>query len=227
MAHPTPTAPRRRPTALLAAGAAGSLALALSMTGTLSAFTASIQNSTNTAATGYLAMKETLLDSSGTATSTTCSSNDGTAASVASNSATCSTINKYGGTGGVGLTPGGAAQTTNIRITNTGNVPATAFTLTPGTCTATATGGSVNSGTATSATVCSKVMVTITSGSTTLYTGNAGAMTNTDLLSKLGTSSLAAGASIPITFSVKLDSSADNTTQGFTVSQPLTWTFNA
>lgn len=213
-----------RPAAVLAAGALGSLALALSMTGTLSAFTASIQNSTNTAATGYLAMKETLLDSSGAATSTTCSSNDGTSASVASNSATCSSINKYGGTS-VGLVPGGATQTTKISIANTGNVPATAFSLTPGTCSATAQ--SINGGATTSA-VCGKVKVTITSGPTTIWTGFASAMpASIDVLAKLGTSSVGAGSSVPITFAVQLDSTADNTFSGFTISQPLTWTFNA
>ena len=68
----------------------GTSVLALGMSPTFSAFTASIQNSVNTAGTGALIMEET---SGGV----TCTSTDGTEG-LSGNSAICATINNYGGT---------------------------------------------------------------------------------------------------------------------------------
>ncbi|WP_409484279.1 hypothetical protein [Arsenicicoccus dermatophilus] len=226
LARPRPS----RRSAALAAGVAGSLAMALSTSGTLSAFTAQIQNSVNTAASGTLTMKETTSsDAAGGTVTQTCTSNDGTPAGMATNSATCGTINKYGGA--TALTPGGAAATTYVQIVDTGTAPATAFTLTPGACTATAL--ALNGGAAPS-TVCGKFTVTVTAtvgnGTTVhpIYSGTAAAFTSpVNMLAKTGLTSLAPNTPVKLTFSVALDSSADNSFAGYQISQPLTWNFTA
>jgi hypothetical protein len=100
---------------LVLAGGISSLVLALGMSPTFSAFTASIQNTVNTANSGTLAMTET----SG---ANTCTSAVGT----------CTLINKYGGL--TAMKPGDTV-TTPIVIANTGNVDASIFTLTTGACT--------------------------------------------------------------------------------------------
>ena len=74
---------------LISTGIVGALLVAFTFTPTFAGFVASIQNTINSASTGTLTMKET----SGTYT---CNSTDGAGATT--NSATCSTINKYGGT---------------------------------------------------------------------------------------------------------------------------------
>jgi len=73
---------------LISTGIVGALLVAFTFTPTFAGFAASIQNTINSASTGTLTMKET----SGTYT---CNSTDGAGATT--NSATCSTINKYGG----------------------------------------------------------------------------------------------------------------------------------
>lgn len=206
MSEGTPA--RRISLPLVLAGGVSSLVLALGMSPTFSAFTASIQNSVNTTASGTLIMQET---SGGL----TCKSTDG--AAISTNAATCSTINKYGGTGTL-LTPGGAANTTTVTIANTGTVAASSFTLTPGACTQSALSTPV--GTATD--LCAKLHVKITTGGTTVYEGSASALTAVQSLTPL-----AAGGSASYTFAVSLDSSADNTYQGLQASQPLTWAFQA
>ena len=141
---------------VVAAGAIASLLIGFTLTPTFAALVASIQNSTNTANTGTLTMKET----SGSAS---CNSFD----SNSTNTATCSTINKYGG---VTLVPGGAAKETNLSIQNTGSMQATSFTLTPGACTQSAVGGSSFSGSATD--LCDKIKVKITSGASVIFDGS-------------------------------------------------------
>jgi hypothetical protein len=194
---------------LVLAGSVSSLVLALGMSPTFSAFTASIQNSTNSAATGTLVMQET-------GTAGTCLSTDG-AKGLSENTATCATINKYGGTTAL-LTPGGAANVTTVTIKNVGTVPATTFSLTPGACTQTTP--TTTTGSATD--LCAKLHVKITTGATTVYDGSADAFKTAQTLT-----ALAAGASASYTFTVSLDSTADNTYQGLQASQPLTWTFQA
>jgi len=194
------------------AGGVSSLLLAFSLTPTFSALTASIQNSTNTAGIGTLIMQE----SDGT---NTCNSTDG--GNVSSNSATCSSINKYGGD--LAMTPGKVA-TTNITIKNTGTVAASSFSLTPGTC-AQSNNGSAN-GTATD--LCSKLSVVIKSGSTTVYTGTAaGLSTSLNLLTLLSKSGVAANESVPFVITATMDPNLGNTYQGLKVSQTMTWNFGA
>ena len=196
---------------LIISGVFASAIIALSMTPTFSALVASIQNTANAAGTGSLAMQES--NSDGTIL---CNSTDST-----SNTATCATINKYGGN--LAMIPG-QTVTTNISIKNTGSVTATSFSLTGGTCTQ-STNGTV-SGTATD--LCAKYNITIKSGSVTIYQGTAAALSGQtiDMIAK-GIPAVAAGTTVPFTISAQLDSSASNTYQGLKISQPLTWTFGA
>lgn len=211
----SPASPKRPRFALytVIAGAVASLVLALGVSPTIAAFTASIQNSTNTVGTGFLSMQET----SG---SFTCNSTDG--GSISTNSATCATINKYGGTA-TALAPGGS-QTTSVTIKNTGNITANAFTLTPGACTQSNLG--TPNGTATD--LCSQITLLVKSGANTIYSGTLAAFTApVNLVTAPGGSTVAAGASVVYTFQVTLPASAGNTYQGLQVSQPLTWSFSS
>jgi uncharacterized repeat protein (TIGR01451 family) len=221
MPPPSPApGPARRsrftPLALLT-GVLGVVILALSMNSSLAAFTASITNSVNTAAAGTLIMQEQ--NAAGT---TTCLSTDGTGNNVATNAATCSTINKYGGS--TTMVPGQTVSTT-VTIKNVGTAPATSFTLAPGTCTQS---GNVT-GSATD--LCAKlgVVLTQTVGSTTT-TITPASSTLTSLASG-GALSLsapvAAATTISYTFAVTLASGAGNTYQGLAASQPLVWTFTS
>lgn len=208
---------RRMTPAVWLTGGVTAVVLALAPTGVLGAFTASITNDTNTAATGALSMKETLLDDKGAATTTTCDST----------TATCTTINKYGGTDKA-LVPG-ASHTTNIQIQNTGTVPATAFTLKPGTCTTTKLAG------AGSGDLCGVLTVTVKQANAFAELGGATAVVNSVAANSTGFAGatieldkpIAAGASKYLQITVTLPATADETVQGQQVSQPLTWTFTA
>jgi hypothetical protein len=195
---------------------ASSLILALGMTPTFSSFTASISGDVNSASTGTIVMQE--MDSSGTIT---CLSTDG--GGVWLNAASCSTMNKYGGN--LGMRPGdGAVVVTYIR--NIGTIAASSFSLTPGVCVQSATG--TLSGSATD--FCSKIAVSITSGSTTIVNGTAatlGSVGAIDVLSRLGLARVQPGLQITFTVTTTMDPTVDNSYQGLRVSQPMTWTFSA
>ena len=206
--------PRRFTPAAVLAGAVGSIALAASMTGTLSAFTASINNTVNTTAAGTLSMQEQ--NGAGT---TTCNSTD--AGTISTNAATCATINKYGGS--TTMVPG-TPTTTNITIKNTGTIAASTFTLTPAACTQ-FTNGTPN-GTATD--FCAQLTVVIKSGATTIYSGTAAALGTGGVLTlPAGVAPVAPGATVPFTFTTTLAAGAGNTYQGLGASQGLTWTFTS
>lgn len=201
---------------IVIAGGLSSLVLAVGMTPTFSAFTASIQNTVNTAGTGTLALQE--IDAAG---NVTCNSTDG--GSINTNAATCATINKYGGNLAMNV---GDRNIENITLKNTGTVDAAAFTLTPGACTQSAN-GSVNGS---AVDLCAKTTVTIVSGSNTIYSGTAAAFGSAgtiNLLSKINANDFAANTSIPVTITVKLDGSLGNTYQGLKISQPMTWAVSA
>jgi len=200
---------------VIAAGAISSALLAFSMTPTFSALAASIQNTVNTAGSGTLTMQEA--DSTGLVL---CNSTDG--GSVSTNSATCATINNYGGN--LNMVPG-QTVTTTVTVKNTGTVPASAFSLAGGTCVQ-ANNGSVN-GTATD--MCAKIQLLVKSGTTTIYTGTATgfATANLNINSLIASPSVAPGTSVPLSFAVTLDSAAGNTYQGLKVTQPMTLTFGA
>ena len=197
----------------IATGVLGAALLATSMSGTLSGFAASITNSNNTAATGALVMQEQSSD----ATPITCLSTDG--GSVSTNTATCSTINKFGGS--TTMIPG-QTVTTAITIKNVGSVAASTFTLTPGTTCAQGTNGSLN-GTATD--LCAKLNVVIKSGSAVVFSGTAASLAGAAASAITMPAAPAAGASVPFSIAVTLASTAGNTYQGLSASLPLTWTF--
>ncbi|MCZ2404798.1 hypothetical protein IV498_16860 [Paenarthrobacter sp. Z7-10] len=208
---------RRRFTPIaLITGLAGVALLSLSVTGTLSGFTASITNSTNTAGSGSLVMQEQTTGG----TAVTCLSTDG--GSVSTNTASCATINKFGGS--TTLVPGGPAVNTAITIKNIGSVPASTFTLTPG-ATCTQSNNGTQNGTA--ADFCAKLKVVITSGATTVFTGTAATLAG----AAAGATSItmppapAAGVSTPFNIAVSLDSTVLNNYQGLAASLPLTWAF--
>lgn len=196
----------------IATGVLGAVLLSVSMSGTLSGFVASITNSSNTAASGALVMQEQ--NAAGT---TSCSSTDG--GTVSTNASTCSTINKYGGS--TTMIPG-QTVTTAIKINNTGTVAANTFTLTGGACTQ-GTNGTLN-GTATD--LCSQMTVVITNTTTSanVFTGTLAAFAAKGAIS-LPTA--ASGSSTGFSIAVTLPSSAGNTYQGLSASQPMTWTFNS
>jgi hypothetical protein len=199
----------------IATGVLGAVLLSVSMSGTLSAFTASILNPTNTAATGVLTMQETGPGA------VTCSSTDG--GTVSTNSATCSGINKFGGS--TTMVPGTAVNTP-IVITNTGTVKANSFTLTPGACTK----GTIGTLYGTATDICSKmtVVITNTTASTTIFTGTLATLATSGAIS-VGTP--IAGAATNINFAITLPASGsaatDNTYQGLSVAMPLTWTMTS
>lgn len=208
-------AKRRRfaPIAVVA-GVAGAVLLSLSLTGTMSGFVASITNSQNTAATGALVMQE-----QNAGATVTCLSTDG--GSVSTNAATCSTINKFGGSST--MTPGNTV-TTPITIKNVGTVAATTFTLTPGAACTQTNSGTLN-GTATD--LCSKLNVVITSGATTVFSGTAASLAGATAAAFTMPAAPAAGVSVPFTFAVTLASTAGNTYQGLQASVPMTWSFGS
>jgi hypothetical protein len=194
----------------IATAAAAAVLLSVSMSGTLSGFVASIQN-TGSAASGTLVMEE---KTTGSTAPFTCLSTEG--ASIGTNTASCTTVNKFGGS--TTMIPG-QTITTSVAIKNAGTVAANTFTLTPGaTCTQSANGPV--SGTATD--FCAKLNVVITSGTTTVYSGTAAALAGS--APKILTAP-AAGVSTPFTFAVTLDQSAGNAYQGLAATLPMTWTF--
>jgi hypothetical protein len=194
---------------LVLAGGVSSLVLALGMSPTFSAFTASITNSTNTANAGTLIMSET-------GNGKTCLSTDGTGNSVALNTASCATINKYGGLSS--MKPGDSITTT-IVIANTGTVDAATFGLTPATCVS--TGGGTGAGD-----LCKQLKVTMTQDSTAVISNVA----PKDLVAT-GFTTVEAGKNTSIDITVSFPSTGsnvtDNTFQGTQASQPLTWTFQS
>ncbi|PPK62571.1 hypothetical protein V5P93_002039 [Actinokineospora auranticolor] len=191
---------------VIAGGLVGTTLLALALTGTLSAFTAAITNTTDTLSTGSLILRET--DGSNTCTST----------SSSTNAANCATINKYSGST---LLPGGSATKT-VTLANDGTITPATFTLTPGTC---SQSGSV-SGITPASDFCSQVTLKIYAAATatgpTSYNGTLAAFTT-----PISLTALAPSATQQYTFVVSLPSSLGNSYMGLTASQPLTWTFSS
>jgi len=187
--------------------------LALGVNGTLSSWTtAIITNSNNTAgaASSTVVLQETGPDGTGgTATCTT--------SAAANNTATCATINKYGGN--TALVPGGSSSV-SVTFTNTGSTTASTFTLTPMAC--------ANGGTPVGS-LCANgdltVAISCPGASTPL---NLPGLSPTALTSggpyQLG--SLAAGASVTCTFTTTLLSTAPASDAGAGISQPLQWTLS-
>lgn len=206
---------------LLVSLAVAVAALALGASGTLSTWTAAvIGNSNDTVATATAVI---LQETQG---ATSCFSS-----TSASNSSTCSTINKYGGTA-TPLTPGGAAQTVDVTFRNVGGANASSFALAPGTCSQTPTAGT---GTPAAANVCTNGDLTVAvscSPGTTYASGSAwtdlayaaAAPPTATKTHAVASGDLNAGSSWTCRFTVALSANAAVTDQGVTLSQPLTWT---
>lgn len=208
-----------RGAALWVAGAVAATILSLGASGTLASWTAAIvSNNTNTVATTQAVILKEALGA------TTCYSSD----APTTNSSTCSTINKYGGTA-VPLAPGGS-QTVDVTFTDAGSSSASSFVLTPGTCTSTP-----STGTPTPTNLCTasgelSVSVNCSNGTSYVSGSKWSDLTYTGAPGSMGTlthtASLAAGANWTCEFVASLSATASVLDQGITVSQPLTWTLN-
>lgn len=213
MTNITPTKTKRLRFAPLAVatGVLSAALLVVSMSGTLSGFAAQITNSNNTAASGTLVMQE-----QNAGATVTCTSTDG--GSVSTNTATCSTINKFGGS--TNMVPG-QTVTTAITIKNTGTANASTFTLTPGSTCTQSNSGSTN-GTATD--LCAKlsVVITNTTAGTQVFSGPLSTLAGSSAFSL---PAAAAGSTTAFSFAVTLASTAGNTYQGLQASLPLVWNY--
>jgi hypothetical protein len=208
------------------ASAVSAVVLILGVNGTLSSWTSAIlTNSNNTAATaGAVVLKEV----NG---ANTCISSQG---GGVSNSYTCATINKYGGTA-TPLTPG-TQQQVDVTFSNVGTQAASSFKLEPQTCSQTpaaaATAPAVNNLCTAGATELG-VAASCSDGATyasanawtdlTYASGAPGAMP----AALTHTASLAVNASWTCRFTVALGSNASPSSSGITVSQALKWTLAA
>lgn len=215
---------RRRKPAVLVWGscAVAAVVLVLGASGTLSSWTSAvISNSTNTVATGKAVI---LRETNGTST---CNSSDS-----ATNSWTCTTINKYGGTG-TPLVPGGSATQT-VTFSNVGAANGSTFQLAPGTCSQTPTAGS---GSPAVANVCTNgdltVAISCSDGATYSSVSPwsdlsyvAAAPPTATKTHAASSSDLNAGSSWTCQFTVALSATAGVTDEAVTVSQPLTWTLS-
>jgi hypothetical protein len=218
----TETKSRRGSGLLWAGGGIAAVVLTLGVNGTLSSWTqAIITNDTNNVATAGAPI---LKEASG---ATTCLSS-----ASATNSSTCSTINKYGGTGSP-LTPG-TSQTVDVTFTDVGAIAGSTFVLSPAACSQNPTAGS---GSPAANNVCTNGDLSVAvscSGGVTYVAGSAW----TDLVSTAVTpatfagttythaAGLAAGASATCRFTVALTAGAGVLSQGITVSQAMSWTLN-
>lgn len=226
MSDPSNPRSRRRFAPILwISGALAAVILVLGINGTLASWTQAILTNGNNqvGSAASVVLSETGPD--GTGTSTTC-----TTAGTASNTATCSQINKYGD-GGVldtTLSPGASINTT-VTLTNTGSGPASTFTMAPGACSALYNTGS-NSGTAPAAgdNLCSQLQVAVacTGGATLTVPA-----TSFDAFASGGpytlTTGLASGATTSCTFTVSLPSTTAANYSGQTVTQAIVWTLTA
>ena len=206
---------RRFAPILIAAGIAGTALLSLSMTGTLSAFVSAITNTNDTVAAGAVVLQE----SNG---AVNCLPTDVTT----SGPFACATINKYGGN--TTLVPGGVSTPVTVSFKNLGTGAAATFTAKFGACTVTNNGA--YQGGATAAAFCSKLNIAVYTGATatgpTVIAGTATGLA-TAPASTLTVPAAASGTTVTYTFQVTLDSTADNTLQGYQASQPITWTLSS
>lgn len=196
---------KRQRVGLLVIGGFMTLLIAFSMTPTFAGLVAKITNSMNTASTGKLVMEEKTKDDSVTCTTE----------GQPGNTATCATINKYGGTT-TPLVPGGTGNVVEINIANKGTIAATSFTVQGGSCTSTPSDPDL----------CAKINVKIESGTKTIYNGTAKAFTSPiNILSALSKTTINVNETVPIKITTSLDASADHTYQAETISQPISWQF--
>ena len=198
-------------------GLAAAVLMALTMTGTLSAFTASITNANASVSSGTLLMRQE--GGSGG----TCYSNgtQQTTPIPAANSTSCTTVNTFG-TGLLVPDSSDPRPASTLVVTNDGTVTAKTFTLRKGdVCKQTTS--STPAGTAQD--VCSKITLVIMSGSTPIFSGSLQELG--DRTTDIPLPSVAPKASQTFTFTTKLADGLSNDYQGLTATLPLTWTFAA
>lgn len=213
-------ATRRRAGVLALSGALAAVLLTLGVTGTLSSWTSAIiGNDDNTAdSAGAVVLEET---GPGGVTCTTATS--------ATNTATCSSINKYGddgaaATGATALQPGDGVSTT-VTLTNTGPSDAATFTLTPGACAATYHSGFRQGQSPLPADdLCSQLTVgaECVAGSTSVLSVAPVALASFSGTRTI-TGGLASGDAVDCTFTVALASGSGARFSGQTAEQDLTW----
>lgn len=222
---------RRKSTAWLwIGGALAALVLVLGVSGTLSSWTEAIlTNDDNTAdAAAAVVLEETGPDGlGGTATCTT--------SGTATNTATCSSVNKYGdagvtAAGGTALQPGDTVSTT-VTLTNTGPGDASTFTLTPSACGSTYnTGAQQNDPPAAGDDLCTQLEASVTcvDDAATPATVLTVAATKLSVLSgaQTITGGLTSGSAVTCTFTVSLPATTPANYSGQTVEQDLTWTIS-
>lgn len=207
--------------------AVSALVIGLGTTGTLASWTtAVIANDTNAVSTGTaVVLRETGPDDAGVMA--TCSSDQNP-----SNSYSCTTIQKYGGTGTTAVLMPGDTKTYDITFENVGTADAGAFRLTPGTG---AQGCSQIPATDPTVTdLCNGTDLTIAVGCTdgATYTGDTDewadlkqtATAPDSMQTRTHSATLAPNAIWTCRFSVSLDSSAPVDAQGISLTQPLIWT---
>ena len=186
------------------------LLVAFSLTPTFAGIVATITNSVNTASTGTLVMEEKNQDGSVTCTTT------------GAGSATCATINKYGGQA---LVPGGSTDTT-VKITNKGSIAANAFTVKGGTCTTENAPGASVSG---NGDLCRKMTITVRANGSQVWTGTAEAFQQAaaqDIKTVVG-HPIAPNETVTLVITAALPANTDASFQGRQISQPITWQFSA
>jgi len=201
-------------------GAAAAAILVLGTSGTLSNWTAAvITDNTNSAKTTTAVI---LTETDGTAT---CASSD----APTTNSSTCTTINKYGGTTAL-LTPGGTPNVTDVTFSNTGGKNGVEFKVVPGTCSQSPVAAALVTNLCTTAANLT-VAVSCSPGATYSLVGAWSDLTYAAGLAPTGTlthaaaaGDLNAGASWTCRFTVALNAAASVLGQNVTVTQPMTWT---
>jgi len=202
---------RRRAVPLLwASGAVAAAVLVLGVNGTLSSWTtAIIHNDTDTV---QAADAVVLTETSGSASCV--STDDGT------NEDTCSTINKYGGTG-TPLSPN-EDQSVTVTMKNTGTTSGS-LTLSPGACSkVTGSGSSLAT-----ESICDVATVTVACTAPSSVDTTSAPVVLNDFSSATTIGTLAAGASTSCTFDVALPNDASAQIAGQIASQPLDWTLTA
>lgn len=193
---------------LAAAGTVASLVLALSVSGTFSAYTAAITNTKNSANTVSISMTQ--------------GPNSSTVACSSTPSATAEcTTDMYVGKN---LRPGDATAGTSTVFANTSDTDASSFSLVPSTCSGTTS--DANS-------ICNWLLVSVS-----WTTTSSGTTSTSTVISKVKAASIAgttytipsppkARTSGTMVVQVQLDPAAPNGSQGQTLGQTLTWTFTA
>ncbi|AKK02124.1 hypothetical protein [Corynebacterium epidermidicanis] len=170
--------------------------------GTMGAMTASVTNDANTAGAGKLVMQEAGMEPG----SVSCTSSDDS-----SNSAVCSSMNKYGGN--LQMTPG-LTEITTFKLSNIGSVAASSFTLTAGQCESVPV----------TSDMCNHMNIAIMDEGHQVFAGTAAELSNQAF-------TLAApvkpGEGRAFTISTTLSKDVPNSAQGGSIKQPLTWTFTA